>query len=214
MLKHIYLNQKKVPVPVPLKNLFDTVGWIEKYMLRDGYAITKVILDGEPIDDFEGGEGFLKSITLSKESRLEFQLDSVQDISIQTIDALRNLTMVLGKSLKTLAVEFWKASDNNLVLDLSPVLEDMDLILDMIAHIELLLQEKVSTANVNILGNSIRDYRQELVKAYEDSDYKLVAKVMLKKIETPLQDLGYELSMLQSSILEKFADSRGKTKLA
>ena len=110
MLKTVYLNHKKTPVPIPIKNLLQATRWIEEFLVKEGYSMTKLTLDGQEIDVFEGSVENIEAMALSQESRLEVQIESVKDISIQTIDALRNLCVILEKSLKPLScflLEAW-----------------------------------------------------------------------------------------------------------
>lgn len=209
MLKFVYLNQKKVPVPVPVKNLYEAILWVEKHILRDGYAITKVLLDQSPVEVLDESSQNLKKVPLEQSQRLEIQIDSVQEISIQTIDALRNLSTALEKSLKPVAVEFWQAGEQSKHnLDLEPVLEDLALILDLISHVEILVQGRVSIANISMIRESLSEHLVGVEAAFEGNQYKLVAKILLQKIETPLEELNHELTMLQNTIFESFADKK------
>ena len=84
----------------------------------------------------------------------------------------------------------------------------MGLILELISHVEVLVQGRVSIANIGLIRDVLYRQHGNLIKAYQERDYKMMAKVMLQKIEGPLAELNHELAMLQNSIFESFADQR------
>ncbi|SME95605.1 hypothetical protein [Pseudobacteriovorax antillogorgiicola] len=215
MLKTVYLNQKKVPVPIPIKTLYEAIIWIEKHLLRDTQSITRIELDGNLIDFLDEPESKLCAIKLSKSSRLDIQIDSVQEISIQTIDAVRNLCVVMERSLKPLAVKCWQSEgDKEKPTGVSTVEEDLDLILDLISHVEILVRERVSIRNIQLINTQLQHEFEMFRRSVEQQSWKVVAKVLLQKIEPSLGELNHELSMLQNSIFENFAEHKGhQTKL-
>ena len=197
MLKFLYLNQKKVPVPVPVKNLYEALLWIEKYLLRDGFSITRVVLDNNFIDILDEPERQLRTVELIADSRLEVQVDSVQDISIQTIDALRNLCGVLEKSLKPIAVKCWQAGEQGKEVpgELVPLIEDLDLILDMASHVEILVKDRVSITNIELIHQNLEANYKALNVNLEAEKWKDLAKTLLQNIEPLMTELTHELLM-------------------
>ena len=149
MLKTIILNQKKVPVPIPIKNLSEAVQWVEQHLLRPDHSVTKIAIDGKEVD-IEDSLSQMGSLALNQKSKLEMRVDSPTEISIQTIDALRNLSVVLEKSLKPMAVTCWEFEGTEDPLDFPTLCGDLDLILDLVDHIVLLLDKKVSLTNLKL----------------------------------------------------------------
>ena len=78
MLQNIYINKKKVPVPVPISGLRDAISWTEDFLVQPGYSLTRIELDGNLIDFDESGS--LENRPLSNNSKLFLQLDSAADM--------------------------------------------------------------------------------------------------------------------------------------
>ena len=214
MLKTIYLNQKKVPVPIPIKNLYEALHWIEKHMLRDGHSITRVNLDNQSIDTFDLSEMNMRERILDKDSKLEIQIDSVQEISIQTIDALRNLAVVLGRSLKPTAVKCWQSESQDTLQNCLKILdEDLCLVLDLLSHVEILVRDRVSVTNIQILDRQLSEVYEEVQGFLHKNNGKSVAKVLLQKLEPILEELNHELSMLQNCVFEVYAEKQDRIKV-
>src|SRR5262245_45241428 len=109
MLKKVFINSKKVPVPVPVRNLGDALRWVEQTLVPAGHVITRVALDGRILGDAETGAEGVGSMLLAETCKLEIQIDSPADLTVQTLDALRNLASVVLSGLKVLAVDCWQA---------------------------------------------------------------------------------------------------------
>ena len=50
MLESLIFNGKTIPIPIPLKNLSDAVGWAEETLLPAGFSITRICVDGFEVD--------------------------------------------------------------------------------------------------------------------------------------------------------------------
>lgn len=210
MLKTVYLNHKKTPVPIPIKNLLQATRWIEEFLVKEGYSMTKLTLDGQEIDVFEGSVENIEAMALSEESRLEVQIESVKDISIQTIDALRNLCVILEKSLKPLAVSCWKHGEQRgqEPQDVEAALEDLILILDLIDHVRMLIQDSISLDRIIVLYEQMASYRTDLQKQIAAKEWKDIARTLLQRIEPVLPQLAGELQSLQSLVYDQFSDRK------
>lgn len=208
MLKNLYLNHRKLPVPIPIKNLNEAIVWVEKNLVRDGFSLTKITLDSQDLD-FLDDESQLQQVSLNSSSKLEVQVDSVQDMSIQTIDVMRTLASIMEKGLKQLAVSCWQSEeDSKKVVNLKATYEDLELLVDMMSHVEVLVQSRVSVTNISLIRRSILKYLDDMKSLDESRQGKTLAKLMLKQLEPTLRELGYELSMLQNSVFEAYADKK------
>ena len=107
MLRKLYINQKKIPVPVPLRSLGEAIQWIESTLLPNGHTITRVLIN-EIMIDLESVRQSNRQSLISDDTRVDVQIDSPLDLATQTLDALRNLGLVVASGLKMLAYECWK----------------------------------------------------------------------------------------------------------
>jgi len=208
MLKFVILNKKKIPVPVPLKTLQDVVSWIEDHLVRQDHSITRIRFDHQDIDFSGQSKLIVPNIKLTDDSIVECQIDSPLDIGVQTLDALRNLCLVLERSLKPIAVQCWQTLPNDQPLDLSAVIGDLELIDELIEHLLLILDVRVDTHNVRAFRENLRQSRLSLQYAIGVSDWKAVARILLKQIEVSISDLNHELGFIQKCVFELIADHK------
>ena len=206
LLKSIFLNGKKIPVPIPIKSMFDTVRWLESHMLRPEHTITKIVLDKKEIEPSQWIESKLNEMRLNKSSILEIQVDSPGEISIQSLDALRNLATVMERSLKPIAVECWQWSKDSDPVDFESLYSDVDLILDLMDHVMLLLDQRVSIANFQIIYDKISSASSCIQLAREEKNWKGAAKLILQQLESGIMEMNVEISMLEKSVFEVMAD--------
>lgn len=205
MLKFAILNQKKVPVPIPIKNLKEALVWVESFLLHPDHTVTKISLDGQNIE-FEKKDLDLSVVALDNKSVLELRIDSPKEISVQTVDALRNLSVVMEKSLKPMAVKCWQTEGAGEPGDLGTLCDDIDLTLDLLDHVVVLLDQRISQANIKIIQKKIYSASIALSTARKELNWKLAAKVILQQLEGAIIDLNNELCMIQKSIFESIAD--------
>lgn len=206
MLKFVILNNKKVPVPVPLKTLQDVVSWIEDHLLRSDHTITRIKLDHQDIDF--NGQGRIKvpKKVLNKDSVVECRIDSPLDICVQSLDALRNLCLVLERSLKPIAVHCWQIQAHDKPADLRAVISDLELIDELLDHLFLILDERVDAQSARSYRETLHQARLAIQYAIEASDWKAVARILLKQIEGAIVELGVELGLMQKTVFELVAD--------
>ncbi|MCX6131794.1 MAG: hypothetical protein NTX25_22390 [Proteobacteria bacterium] len=214
MLKKLLLNGKKIPVPIPIFNLSEAIQWVAQHLLRPDHMITRVQLDGRDIE--LGGENGLKvqPIQLNEDSDLRCKIDSPMEICIQTIDALRNLSTAIGRNLKPVAVLLWEFKGSRLPNEAGTVFEDVNLMIELLEHILLLIDRRVDTVNVNSIRDAIFKARSSMELASAQSDWKGLARVLLKQLEEPILELSNELSSLQKISYEIQADRNWERKKA
>ena len=200
MLKKIFVGNKEIPVPVPIQNLNDALAWIEDTLIPKNSILTKIYLDGTDMIDVSNEEMSLTS--LSDTSKLEVQIESPWDLSIKTLDAIRDLAHAIEKRLKHIAVECWEhTSDISLkqVLDTS---DDLTLILELINHINGIMDySQKEMAPVNGLARLIARPLKELQNSIKKCSWKHCSHLLLNRIEPLLKELVLESENLQISIL-------------
>lgn len=203
MLKKFLLNGKRIPVPIPVKTLPEAVTWIEKHLLRPDCTITRIELDGRDID---APDGKLPQIGLSEQSDLRIQMDSPLEICLQTIDALRNLSSVIGRNMKPVAVQLWEHKGPKLPPEAKSIFEDIQLMLELLDHVLVLVDKRVELSHALGLQQHIAKAIIALNLARQQSDWRGVARVLLNQLEAPVVDLAGELSSLEKSVFEIQAD--------
>ncbi len=206
MLKKFLLNGKRIPVPIPVKTLPDAIAWIEKHLLRPDCSITRIELDGQDLDTQVDQNGRLPAFVLNEQSDLRVQMDSPLEICLQTIDALRNLSSVIGRNMKPVAVQLWEHKGPKLPVEAKSIFEDLQLTLELFDHVLVLVDKRVELSQAFGLQQQIIKGVAALGLARQHADWRGVARVLLNQIETPVVDLAAELTSLEKSVFEIQAD--------
>ncbi len=200
MLKRVIINAKKVPVPVPVKTLADALRWVEETLVPAGHTVTRVALDERVVGDNVTPEQLAAQLTDA--SKLEIQIDSPVELTVQTIDAMRNLAAVILSGLKVLAVECWQARAQARPSELDSVTNDLELILDLIAHVAGLIDPlHVDAAATQGIAALLKRVLVGLKMAKANSDWKACARLLLNRLEPLMRDLVVEAETLQIRIL-------------
>ena len=197
MLQSIYINKKKVPVPVPISGLRDAISWTEDFLVKPGYSLTRIELDGDLVD-FD----VVDNRPLSNTSKLFLQLDSAADMCVQILDTLKHLTSLHKHSLQQIAVRCWTWRDKDTPTGVVAVYEDMQMILDLIVSFIDLADEKVYKKSLNEHLNTLQNLIQLLDIAKNEKNWKACAKILLNKFEPLIDLLGDEYSRLSAPIFE------------
>ncbi len=207
MLKKILLNNRLVPVPVPVRNLAQALAWVESNLVPGGSLITRVVLDRDVIE-YDNVVLVPKKAQaeLTEKSRLEIQIDSPATLATQTLDTVHSLCAAILGTLKGIAVHAWQSKTSEKIPDLYSLHDDIMLILDLIGHAQVLLQSAtaaklVDPAPVAGIGRLLEQSLSSFSLARSQSDWKACAKVMLNRFEPLLKDLLMESETLQIRVL-------------
>lgn len=206
MLKYFFLNQKKIPVPVPIRTLSEAISWVEKHILTQGRVITKIQLDGQLVEVKDG-----KTYQLTENSRLDLKVDTPIELAIQTIDALRNLSNMMQKDLKQFAVTSWQSGSKKPVF-YDDFEYDLGLMLDLLDHTVVLLTGVCETKNCQNCITELSKVHVALKMAASHSDWKGFARLLLSTLDPKIQELCEELSHLQKLVFEIQAERRYKVR--
>lgn len=198
MLKSLILNKRKIPVPIPIQNLEDAVSWVEQALLSKEQAITKIELDGREVEALNNS----RQVALTGTSRLVVQSDSPLDLALQTVDALRNMVAVIDRGLKPLAVLCWQTLPKNAPEGLGETLSDIDLLLDLLDHVMVLLNDRQSAKTLEPCVEQIIQCRKALAAAVSQSDWKGAARVLLNQLAEKLEKLNGELGSVQKELFD------------
>lgn len=206
MLKRITLNGRRIPVPVPIRDLPEALLWVQKHLVRPDHAITRIELNGHDVEMSNDGECHVEALPLEEGSDLRIKVDSPLEISLQTLDVLRNLSSVIGRNLKPIAVQLWEHKGLRLPVETVAVFDDFGLMQELLDHVLLLLDKRVDATNVIAFQNALNKAFTALQYAVQTADWKAAAKVLLNQVETPAMELANELTSVEKVIFELVAD--------
>jgi hypothetical protein len=200
MLKKVRIREKEIPVPIPVRNLQEAIVWITSTFLEEGSVLTKVTLDG--VDLAFGDEKIEKGVFLSEDSVLRIQIDNPRQLSIKTLDVIRDISVGMNDKLKLLAVKGWQSPSNkDFLYDVRLILDDLNLALHMIEHVNGLVDyTHVDAAPVNGTYRLLIRVREKLKHAYLKADGKECATLLLNRLEPLLKELSNESENLQIRI--------------
>ena len=204
MLKKITVNQKVIPVPVPLKTVHEVLAWVEQTLVLAGQSITKLTLNGKSIsgERLERRSAPELSYSLDEKSKLDFQIETPLDLAVQALDAIHNLAAVVLGGLKAQAVSFWSVRPNERPAEVETVHGDVLLMLDLLDHLKGLIDtSKVETAALTGIGTMMKRVEVGIGMAKSNSDWKACARLLLNRLEPLLKDLVAESETLQILIL-------------
>lgn len=206
MLKHVFLNNKKLPVPVPIRTLEEALRWAEASLLSADRIITKVTLDGETHYDVLG-DTVKSGLALNAESNLHLQIDSARDLSLQTIDVLRNLSSVLEGNLKPIAVLLWQYSGRDAPTGVPQILDDINLAQSLLDHL-LGILDSSADERLTSLAVKLTTTTALLGTAAHHSEWRQLARVLLNQFEPELLMLQAELGNLQRNLFDARTNER------
>ncbi len=207
MLKKILINNRLVPVPVPVLTLTQALAWVESTLLSAGNVITRVVLDRATID-YDNGilPDKISQTSLTAKSSLEIQIDSLATLATQSLDTAHSLASAILGTLKGIAVHTWQRKPAEKTPELMVLHEDISLVIDLLGHVHELLAAATAAKLVDSapVGGIARLLDQNLTSftfACSQSDWKACAKVMLNRFEPLLKDLLVESETLQIRVL-------------
>ncbi|MCX6125478.1 MAG: hypothetical protein NTV34_12135 [Proteobacteria bacterium] len=181
MLKRLLINQKWVPVPIPIKNLADAFSWLETSMIPDGQSLTSAILDGRPVIDVWGDLNATSRIPLGPDSRLDVRIESPMDLALQGIETAHTLCGAILRNVKYLAVHLWQCAPACLQPELQQMSEDVEIIIDLIDHAKDLGGETFADFGPMIdLQAHLKKIMLSLSAAFCRSDWRGCAQVLLR----------------------------------
>lgn len=204
MLKRLIINNKSVPVPVPIKNCLDLFEWLEQHLIPAGHSITKFMVNKNSFLDAISDVGQLRKAVLTTDTKVEIQIDSPKDLVIQTLDAYRNLGSVVQSSLKQIAVECWQTKQVEKPEFIDHLLEDLQILNDLYDNVSPLLD--TTRNDVLSLGTKVEHCKglyKALLVAKSQSDWKGVARLLLNRLEPLLRDVTSEAEAMQLGVFTK-----------
>jgi len=195
MLKKLIVNQKTVPVPVPVRNLAEACHWIDEVLVPIGETVTSATLDGKDILDLWDATKTCASIALLDASRIEIRIESPEDLALQSFDAMHSLAEAILRGLKSLAVHLWQARKNDIQPELEAVKEDIGLIRELMDRIEEMgVEDKIDLRLIRELRGRVHNINLAIDAACGVGDWKAAAQILLRDTPTAV---GLETSLRQ-----------------
>lgn len=195
MLKRLIINQKTVPVPVPVRNLAEACAWIDEIMVPVGETVTSAILDGKDILELWSSAKAGAAINLHPENRLEIRIESPEDLALQSLDAIHSLAGAILRGIKVLAVNLWQARQNEIQPELNSVKDDLELICELMDRMnDMGIADKIDLDLIRELHARISKISICLDAAMSISDWKGAAQILLRDTSTAV---GLETSLRQ-----------------
>jgi hypothetical protein len=195
MLKRLVINQKTIPVPVPVKTLADACSWIDEILVPIGETVTSAALDGKDILDLWSAPKASSAIGLHPDSRLEIRIESPEDLALQSLDTIHALSGAILRGVKSLAVHLWQSRQNEIQPELQSVREDVNLICELMDRMEDMgIADKIDLGAIRELKVRIKNIGICLTAATSIGDWKGAAQILLRDTSTAI---GLESSLRQ-----------------
>lgn len=185
MLKRIIINQRSVPVPVPVKTLADAIQWIEQSMIPEGQSLTSAILDGKSVIELCSDRKLASSISLNPDHRFEIRIESPLDLALQGLETSHTLCGAILRNIKFLAVHLWQANPSDRQPELEQMSEDVEIIVDLIDHSKSLgFDTCVDFGPMFDIQAHLKKILLSLSAAFGKSDWRGCAQILLRDTST------------------------------
>lgn len=202
MLKHLVMNGKNIPLPVPIKDVEGALDWVEKTLLTQGQVITKIRFNDQEmfVEEFVPPK---KNKSFKNDDVFELVVDTPYKLLIQLIEALHGISGLVYMQLKDVAVHCWSAMPKDQVESLNVLERDLQLLFGLLENIDgFVSRDQVDIAPVLGLGVMIRRYFNLLQQLHADKNLKECARVLLNKLEPDLKHFKHEIENLHIRALQ------------
>lgn len=207
MIKKIIINGRTIPVPVPVTTMSQALHWISDTFLTPGKLLTRMLLDGVELEDFNPDLPAYKTATLAETSQLLLTIDTPIELCIQTLEAVRNLATVVSRGLKPIAVDCWNAKPVDKPVESDSVENDIGLILNLIDHFKVIVDRShMDFAAIQGIAIMLQQGSVALQMARNNSDWRAFARILLNRIEPLIKDLLNESEAVQVRVLGLIGD--------
>ena len=195
MLKRLIVNQKTIPVPVPVRTLAEACTWIDEILVPVGETVTSAQLDGRDILEIWSSSKAGAAIFLHPESRLEIRVESPEDLALQSLDAIHSLAGAILRGIKVLAVHLWQSRQNEIQPELNSVRDDVGLICELMDRMsDMGVADKIDLGLISELHGRISKISICLDAAMSIGDWRAAAQILLRDTSTAV---GLETSLRQ-----------------
>lgn len=208
MLKHLKINQKLIPVPVPLRNLAEVCAWVDETLVEVGKTVTSAILDGRNVLEFWGQLTVCESVSIHPDMRLELRVESPEELTLQSLDAINSLCFAILSRIKSLAVHLWQARKNDIQPELVEVIHDLELVVGLIDRLrDMGVDQNAELGKLIERLDQLQKILNDLSLAKLSGDWKEAAQILLRGtptipgLERVLRDVSAESRTLNQSLI-------------
>lgn len=175
------INQKLIPVPVPLRNLAEVCAWVDETLVEVGKTVTSAFLDGRDILEFWGHLPVCETVSIHSDMRLELRVESPEELALQSLDAIHSLCFAILSGLKSLAVHLWQARKNDLQPELLEVIDDIELVAGLIDRLrDMGVDQSVEICKLIERLSQLQKILEDLSRAKFSGDWKEAAQTLLR----------------------------------
>ncbi len=207
MLKKLILNKRIIPIPVPIRTLEEALTWLSQTLIKADEEMTKIVLDGRDLISEGVSIKTFSALYLDETSRLEVQADSPLDLSLQSLDAVRNLALVIERGLKTLAVKSWQTLPTQRLKETEALHQDLSLMRDLCLNATDLISGHIDTSVLIYLVERLMKVRDQLISTSQTPDWQQYARILLNKLEVSLPEVANQAETIQSQIYCRISDA-------
>lgn len=198
MLKFVHIKNRRIPVPIPIATLDEALRWISDTFAVDDKLITRVVLDGQAVDLDMGN---YSEILLRAESDLFVQVESPTEISVQSMEVIKDFCTVLTGRMKVTAVGLFTHEGLELTPNLSGILEDLAYLTDLRLHVNGIIDayhEDMAPfeAMALVCDRVIKDLNTQI----QQKNWKSCASILLNRLDPFLKMLHQEVILLQGKV--------------
>ena len=199
MLKFIYLKNQKVPVPVPILDLKSAIEWAQETFCQNDQIITRVTLDEDDVNlDLISEYGKLE---LTSDNVLAIQVDAAKDLSMQTLEAVKDFASVVIPRVKQVAVDLYKGPKESMIVEFDEMMTDLDFIFDLRFHVNGILdQYHEAMAPFEGLSYLAEIVKKDLIVLRQQQKWEEAAVSILGRLEPFLAKLIQEIDELQIKV--------------
>lgn len=191
MLSRIRINGKSIPVPVPLHTLDAAIRWAEDTLAVNGKIITKIVLDGNQVlsPSRDSNLSSPTNLILTSSSVLELNMETADELLVQSLDTIRHLSTITIDSLKPIAVELWQLESELPPKQLRTICDDLSLISEVLINFrEFPSNSELDISPIPGVGSLIAAATEKLTIQIRNRHWREAASTLLNRIEKYLRD--------------------------
>lgn len=207
MLKRLMINQKLIPVPVPLRNLAEVCAWVDETLVEVGKTVTSASLDGRNILEFWGHSAVCESVGIHPDMRLELRIESPEELALQSLDAIHSLCAAILSGIKSLAVHLWQARKNDIQPELIDVIDDIALVAGLVDRLrDMGVDQTVELSKLIERLTQLQKIMKDLSRVKASGDWKEAAQILLRDtpivpgLETVLREVSAESRTIHDTL--------------
>ena len=106
--------------------MYEALAWVSEAFCSEDQIITRATLENEDVD-LDAGED-LKALTLDSESIVTVQIDEAKDLSLQTLEAVKNFSSVVLPRVKQIAVDLYRGPKDSIITEFDEMMLDLEFI--------------------------------------------------------------------------------------